>query len=408
MRAHPDSSIVGAAAVVASFALAPDAGRCRAGHHHGRRASGFRLDPLVLESPRDRRRHRLGEVRGVPRPRAAASTCRSSASSARARTASARSTIRAAQHRPRRRPLRARLRRRGQLRLALDYNKIPHHFGNDGRLIWNRTGSGRSRSPTPSSRRCRAASSSSSRSTAAASTSPSSTACSRPYLATADQVDLGLQPRPHLRARRPGQDAARSAGLSSTAREPRRHPPVRRQLRLQQRHRAPRADRLRHHRRERSAASGAPSAAACASATGTPASRTTSRTLIWDNPFRVTDSTDGNAYQSPGSSSIGGSSLGFADLAPDNDVGLSLRSTAASRFGGDWWASGSVDLHDDGAGRPAAALHRSTPRIVGIDLEPAPPSTRPTRRTCRPRSADTEVEGAERRRQRRQRASATT
>jgi MtrB/PioB family decaheme-associated outer membrane protein len=43
-------------------------------------------------------------------------------------------------------------------------------------------------------------------------------------------------------------------------------------------------------------------------------------TLIFDNPFRITSSTDASAYQAPGSASVGGSHLGEADLAPDNEA----------------------------------------------------------------------------------------
>src|SRR5436309_8149010 len=31
----------------------------------------------------------------------------------------------------------------GRYELLLDYNKIPHHFGNDGHMLWTRTGPGR-------------------------------------------------------------------------------------------------------------------------------------------------------------------------------------------------------------------------------------------------------------------------
>ena len=50
-------------------------------------------------------------------------------------------------------------------------------------------------------------------------------------------------------------------------------------------------------------------------------------TLIWDNPFRITDSTDGRAYLAPGGASIGGSATGFADLAPDNEASQFFIST---------------------------------------------------------------------------------
>ena len=43
--------------------------------------------------------------------------------------------------------------------------------------------------------------------------------------------------------------------------------------------------------------------------------------LIFDNPWRITDATDGSAYSAPGSGSIGGAAIGQADLAPDNEAG---------------------------------------------------------------------------------------
>lgn len=64
-------------------------------------------------------------------------------------------------------------------------------------------------------------------------------------------------------------------------------------------------------------------------------------TLIWDNPFRFTDSTSANAYQAPGSGTIAGSSRGFADLAPDNE---SNQFFVSGRFklNSSWWAGGSA------------------------------------------------------------------
>lgn len=43
--------------------------------------------------------------------------------------------------------------------------------------------------------------------------------------------------------------------------------------------------------------------------------------MIWDNPFRIVDSGGGAAYLSPSGSSIDGSSRALADLAPENEAG---------------------------------------------------------------------------------------
>ncbi len=62
--------------------------------------------------------------------------------------------------------------------------------------------------------------------------------------------------------------------------------------------------------------------------------------LVFDNPFRATDSTDPNAYTAPGAGSINGSSRGRVDLSPDNkaatgSVGVLFRLPANSRFTAD-------------------------------------------------------------------------
>jgi MtrB/PioB family decaheme-associated outer membrane protein len=43
-------------------------------------------------------------------------------------------------------------------------------------------------------------------------------------------------------------------------------------------------------------------------------------TLAFDNPFRITDSTDGSAYQAPGSASVNGPIFGLMALPPDNQA----------------------------------------------------------------------------------------
>ena len=41
-------------------------------------------------------------------------------------------------------------------------------------------------------------------------------------------------------------------------------------------------------------------------------------TFLWENPFRITDSTDGSAYQSPGTASVNGPAYGLAPTPPSN------------------------------------------------------------------------------------------
>jgi MtrB/PioB family decaheme-associated outer membrane protein len=63
-------------------------------------------------------------------------------------------------------------------------------------------------------------------------------------------------------------------------------------------------------------------------------------TMVFDNPFRLTSSTDSGAYQAPGSSSIAGSALGRVDLAPDNDA-LTLFVNGRGKFGS-WTTTGAL------------------------------------------------------------------
>ena len=60
-------------------------------------------------------------------------------------------------------------------------------------------------------------------------------------------------------------------------------------------------------------------------------------TMTFDNPFRITDSTDASAYQAPGSASVGGAVKGVMQLPPDNDsltgsVGTTLKLGKKSRI----------------------------------------------------------------------------
>jgi MtrB/PioB family decaheme-associated outer membrane protein len=104
-------------------------------------------------------------------------------------------------------------------------------------------------------------------------------------------------------------------------------------------------------------------------------------TVYWDNPFRITSSTDASAYQSPGSASVNGSAIGFADLAADNKSDQLFLSGRA-RFG-TWFVNGSaatVTMKQDDALLPYT-LNNS---IVGINFngstfDPTNPANLPAR-----------------------------
>ncbi|MGE0640665.1 MAG: MtrB/PioB family outer membrane beta-barrel protein [Thermoanaerobaculia bacterium] len=86
--------------------------------------------------------------------------------------------------------------------------------------------------------------------------------------------------------------------------------------------------------------------------------------MVWDNPFRFTSATDGSAYSAPGSGSIGGSALGRATLAPDNDA-LTLFVNGRGKFGA-WTMTGSLSwirMEQDGTLQP----YTLNDAIVGVD-----------------------------------------
>lgn len=66
-------------------------------------------------------------------------------------------------------------------------------------------------------------------------------------------------------------------------------------------------------------------------------------TLSYDNPFRLVDSTDSSAYSSPGTRSIGGPSRGLNVLSPDNRAGRIFVAGHAN-FGGGWWLNGELSF----------------------------------------------------------------
>src|SRR5436305_8299742 len=81
----------------------------------------------------------------------------------------------------------------GSYELTVDYNKIPHHFGNDGHMLWTRTGPGRLEIADPIQAALQAGI------TAQYATNPAGITYAflnrliSPYLATAQAISLGLE-----------------------------------------------------------------------------------------------------------------------------------------------------------------------------------------------------------------------
>ena len=223
--------------------------------------------------------------------------------------------------------------------ILVDYNKIPHRFGNNGHMLWTRTGPGRLEIADPVQ-------------AALQNTLVSQFAANRtainfsflnnllaPYLATAQEIDLGLQRDRTLARVSLGSMAGFAWGLEYT-----------------------------HENRRGDRAYGGSFGFSNATELPEPIDYDTTgaqiagewntqkgglrlgyrysefenniSTLIWDNPFRVTDSTDPSAYQAPGSASVNGSSAGVADLAASNEASL-LFLDGRTRLGG-WFFSGNL------------------------------------------------------------------
>jgi MtrB/PioB family decaheme-associated outer membrane protein len=111
-------------------------------------------------------------------------------------------------------------------------------------------------------------------------------------------------------------------------------------------------------------------------------------TLFFDNPFRITDSTDAGAYQAPGTGSVAGAALGFADLAPDNEARQFFLSGRAKA--GTWFFNGNaamINMTQDDPLLPYTL--NSAIRGINFDgttFDPTNPANLPERR------ADNEVD----------------
>ena len=254
----------------------------------------------------------------------------------------------------------------GRYGLLFDFNKIPRRFGNEGHMLWTRTGPGRLEIADPVQAAIEGA--------VAQQFAANRTGVSfnfldnllSPYLATASEVDLGLiRDRALVRL-----DLGRMARLGWT---------------LEYSHENRKGDRPFggsfgfnnvteipepiDYKTDAAELAGEWSTDRAGLRFGYRYStfKNDVSTLIWDNPFRINSATDPNAYQSPSSSSIGGSSLGFADLAPDNEASL-LFLAGRARFGGDWFANGSVSYNVMTQDDPLLPYTLNS-SIVGIDHE---------------------------------------
>lgn len=224
----------------------------------------------------------------------------------------------------------------GRYQLTLDYNKIPHRFGNGARLLWTETRPGVYEIPDSVQTQLQTA------------VEANRTALNynfldnllAPYLAAARTADLGLV-RDRSRARLDVGQLGRLAWAVEVTHEQRKgNRPFGASFGFNSVTEVPEPIDYDTQGAELSAEwTGSRSGLRF----GYRASRFENHvdTLIWDNPFRAVDSTDPNAYQAPSASSTNGASRGIADLAPDNRSDV-LFLSGRTRFGRRGWAQTSV------------------------------------------------------------------
>jgi len=268
----------------------------------------------------------------------------------------------------------------GKYELFFDYNKIPHHFGNDGHMLWTRTGDGTYAIADPTQAQIQGAIEQQFAKNPAGVTFSFLNGVLAPYLATAQAVNLGLE-RDRSDARL---DIGRMGPLAWTLE-------------------------YTHENRRGNRPFGASFGFSNATELPEPIDYDTDgaqvagewkgshggvqfgyrysdfknnvSTLVWDNPFRVTSSTDPAAYTAPGPGSINGAARGFADLAASNRAHMAFANGQA-KLGG-WWVNGSA-FYDQMKQNDPLLPYTLNSAIVGIaengaKFDPTNPANLPVR-----------------------------
>lgn len=225
--------------------------------------------------------------------------------------------------------------RPGSYGITLDYNRIPHNFGNNGRLLWTRTAAGRYEIPDDIQRRIQTEVGFNRQNLFF----PFLNQLLVPYIANADEIDLGIQRNRATAAIDFGGLRSLSWGLQYTHENRTGTRPFGGSFGLFNATEIPEPI---DHDTDQAELSGEWKGAAGGVRFGYRHSRFQNNidTVRWDNPFRVNDSGDPLGILAPTPLSIGGSSTGIADLAPDNESNL-LFLNGRGRLGA-WWMNGSA------------------------------------------------------------------
>jgi MtrB/PioB family decaheme-associated outer membrane protein len=253
----------------------------------------------------------------------------------------------------------------GRYEVLFDYNQIPHRFGNDGHMLFTRTSAGVYQIADPVQAALQNAITTQFATNRNGVTFDFLNRLVAPYLATAQRVDIGLE-RDRTRARVDLGKMGRLAwGLEYTHESRNGTRPYGASFGFNNVTELPEPIDYDTNGAE---IAGEWNAENGGLRFGYNYSDFTNHvsTLTWDNPFRATGSTDPSAYSSPGSGSINGSSLGFADLAPDNRSNLVFL-TGRTRFG-NWFANGGASYNRMTQDDPLLPYTLNT-SITGIDFD---------------------------------------
>lgn len=229
----------------------------------------------------------------------------------------------------------------GKYRLTLDYNKIPHRFGNNGKLLWTETGPGVFELPDATQAALQSAIEKQFAANRAGINFLFLNGLLRPFIQTASDVDIGLQRDRTLARLDVGNKRGFAWGLEYTHENRTGTRQYGSSFGFNNVTELPEPI---DYDTSAATVSGAWNSSRGTLGFGYRASKFENHisTLYWDNPLHLTSSTDGSAYSSPGSGSIGGSNRGFADLAPENDSD-SLFVNGRFKLGGGWWAGGGIN-----------------------------------------------------------------
>ena len=227
----------------------------------------------------------------------------------------------------------------GSYSFKIELNRIPHRFGNNGLLLFDRTGPGRYEIDDATQASLQLAIADQFRTNRAGVNYNFLNGLLQPYLATAGTVDLALR-RDRARAELELGKAGRFAwGLTLDHEDRSGTRPYGASLGFSNVAELPEPI---DYRTTSGQLNGEWKGERGGVQFGGRLSRFENKidVLVWDNVFRLTSTTDPNAYTAPGSSSIGGTAFGRAPLVPDNEA-MTLFVNGRGKFGL-WTMQGSL------------------------------------------------------------------